>query len=100
MLGTYSWVVYSQKMWTQAYQRLETLQIHERQLTTTNETLKHRALRQAEQPNMGLVPLNPAEAVVLPSAPPSAVSAANTANANSSQLSTQNELANTTPLGY
>lgn len=100
MLGTYSWVVYSQKMWTQAYRRLETLQIHERQLTTTNETLKHQALRQAQQPNMGLVPLNPAEAVVLPSTPPRSVSATNTATSNSSQLSDQNELANTTPLGY
>ena len=96
MLGTYSWVVFSQKLWTEAYRRLETLQIYERQLTTTNETLKNQAVRQSQQPSMGLVPPNPAETIVLPPAPPHTLSTATSPHL----LPPQTGIDNSIPLGY
>jgi hypothetical protein len=69
MLSVYSWTVYSQKMWSQAYRKLEILQRHERQLTTTSEVLKNKIALQAEQPVTNLVPPNPAVAIFLQPAP-------------------------------
>jgi len=69
MLSVYSWTVYSQKMWSQAYRKLEILQRHERQLTTTSEVLKNKMALQAEQPVTNLVPPNPAVAIFLQPAP-------------------------------
>lgn len=65
MLSVYGWSVYSQYRWNQAYHRLETLQLYERQLMSTNEKLKHNLALQAQQPEMGLVPPLPEEAIVL-----------------------------------
>lgn len=69
MLAAYSWTVYSQQRWNQAYRKLETLQLHERQLVTTNEVLKNQMAQQAQQPDAGLIPPDPATAIVLQAAP-------------------------------
>ncbi|WP_250125559.1 hypothetical protein [Chroococcidiopsis sp. CCMEE 29] len=69
MLAVYSWTAYSQQKWSQAYRKLETLQLHERQLMTSSEVLKNQMAQQALQPSTGLVPANPAEAIVLQPAP-------------------------------
>ncbi len=65
MLVVYGWTMYSQQKWNQAYKHLETLQLHERQLMSTNEVLKNKLALQAQQPDIGLVPPDPAEAIVL-----------------------------------
>jgi hypothetical protein len=41
-LVVYGWTVYSQELWGQGYRRLQNLQLYERQLTTTNATLKNK----------------------------------------------------------
>lgn len=69
MVMVYGWTAYSQKMWSQAYSKLKTLQHHERQLTTTNEMLKNKMALQAEQSATGLVPPNPASMLFLQPAP-------------------------------
>lgn len=65
MLSVYGWSVYSQYRWNQAYRKLETLQLYERQLMSNNERLKQDLALQAQQPEMGLVPPLPEEAIVL-----------------------------------
>jgi hypothetical protein len=65
MLGVYGWTVYSQQKWSQAYRELKTLQLYERQLTSTSEVLKNKLALQAQQPDLGFVPPNPSEAIVL-----------------------------------
>lgn len=99
MVAVYSCSAYFEKMWNQARRQLEILQVHERQLTTTNEALKNQMGRQAQQPNTGLVPPNPAETIVLQPAPPrppnAAESASSTAN-SAAQTAKTTEI----PLGY
>lgn len=68
MLSVYSWTVYSQKMWNQSYQKLETLQRYERQLTATSEVLKNKMAVQAEQPITNLTLPNPTQTIFLQSA--------------------------------
>lgn len=65
MLLVYGATVYTQQKWSQEYRKLENLQRHERQLITTNESLKNQMATEAETPATGLVPPNPAEAIVL-----------------------------------
>lgn len=65
VLIVYGWSVYSQKKWSQDYGRLKSLQIYEQQLTRTNEVLKNQLANQAQQPEMGLVPPDPAAAIIL-----------------------------------
>lgn len=65
VLIIYGWSVYSQKKWNQDYGRLKSLQIYEQQLTRANEVLKNQLANQAQQPDMGLVPPDPAAAIVL-----------------------------------
>ncbi len=69
MLSVYSWTVYSQKMWSNSYRKLDILQRHERQLTTTSEVLKNKMASQAEQPITNLVTPNPVLAIFLQPAP-------------------------------
>ncbi len=67
-LTVYSWTVYTQQQWSQEYRKLETLQRHERHLTTTNETLKDQLAQQAENPETGLVTPTTANTIYLPPA--------------------------------
>ncbi|WP_009632785.1 hypothetical protein [Synechocystis sp. PCC 7509] len=69
-LLTYSFTVYLQQQWAREFRKLESLQRHERQLTTTNEVLKNQLATQAEQPSTGLVPPNPADAIILKTSSP------------------------------
>lgn len=99
MLTVYSLTVYFQQMWSQEYQQLESLQRHERQLTTTNEVLKNQMALQAQQPTMGLVPSNPATAIFLSPAPQRPLPAPESvlpANKPSGQTKQQTPI----PLGY
>lgn len=66
VLIIYGWSVYSQKKWSQDYGRLKSLQVYEQQLTRANEVLKNQLANQAQQPDMELVPPDPAAAIVLP----------------------------------
>ena len=64
-LIVYGWTVYSQEVWSQGYRRLQNLQRRERQLTTTNATLKYRMAEEAERPTTGLVSPTPARTIFL-----------------------------------
>ena len=77
MLSVYGWTVYSQRMWSQAYRKLETLQRNERQLTTANEVLKNHIALQAEQPNTELMPPTSAALIFLQPPPQLPAVAAN-----------------------
>lgn len=68
-LTVYGWTMYAQSSWAESYQRLETLRHQEQQLKITNEVLKHKIAEQATHPDSGLVPLNSAEQIFLPSTP-------------------------------
>lgn len=96
MLSVYSWTVYSQKMWSQSYRKLVTLQRHERQLTATSEVLKNKMALQAEQPITNLVPPNPTEAIFLPIAPQRPNQAASTLLTTDAKTKQPNQI----PLGY
>ncbi|MEH2286153.1 hypothetical protein [Nostoc sp.] len=67
-LAVYAWTVYSQELWGQSYRRLQSLQRHERLLTTTNATLKNKMANEAEQPTAGLVSPTPERVIFLPPA--------------------------------
>ena len=92
-LGLYGWTVYCQQLWGQSYHKLVTLQRHERQLTTTSEVLKNQMALQAEQPDTGLVPSSPTQAIFLQPAPqlPAAIAKAGILG---------NKAADQTPMGY
>ncbi|WP_414551930.1 hypothetical protein [Anabaena sp. CCY 0017] len=96
-LCVYGGTVYSQKLWSQGYNRLQDLHLHERQLTTTNATLKNKMAEEAEQETGGLVSPTPARTIFLPITSPSYSS-------DTIPLSTQPNLEtekNTpSPLGY
>jgi hypothetical protein len=64
-LIVYGWTVYSQELWGQGYRRLQNLQRRERQLTTTNATLKYKMAEEAERPITGLVSPTPARTIFL-----------------------------------
>lgn len=67
VLVVYGWTVYAQERWGQNYRRLQNLQRYERQMTTTNATLKNKMAEEAENSNIGLVSPSPANTVFLPS---------------------------------
>jgi hypothetical protein len=69
-LVVYGWTVYSQELWSQGYRRLQSLQLHERHLITTNATLKNKMADEAEKQASGLVSPTPARTIFLPSASP------------------------------
>lgn len=94
-LITYAWTVYTQQLWSREYQKLETLQRHERQMTAASESLKNQLAQQAERPGTGLVSPNPANTIFLPPAPQRQSPAPSTpAAAPKPQLSPE------MPLGY
>ena len=73
-LFVYGWIVYSQQLWSQEYNRLQNLKLYERQLTTTNATLKNKMAEEAEEEGTGLVSPTPARTIFLPAASPSSSS--------------------------
>lgn len=94
-LVVYGWTVYSQQLWNQSFRKLQDLQHHERQLTTTNEVLKEKMAQEAQQPAAGLGSPTPTETIFLPTASvgPNPVSPNTTPNSET-QLQTAN------PVGY
>jgi hypothetical protein len=55
-LGVYSWSVYSQQQWGQAYRRLEHLRRNERQLISGSEMIKNQIAGQVNPADLGLAP--------------------------------------------
>jgi len=92
-LTIYSWTVYTQQQWTKEYRKLETLQRHERQLTTTNAVIKDQLAQQAENPATGLVTPTAGNTIFLPPAPQRQAQTIPTSTA-------EPESKATTPLGY
>ncbi|MEC4986725.1 MAG: hypothetical protein SAJ37_23145 [Oscillatoria sp. PMC 1068.18] len=90
----YAWTVYTQQQWSKEYKKLETLQRNERQLTTTNESLKSQLAEQAETPESGLVPPNPKNTIFLTPTPEQS-SFIDTETGNQESREKTN-----TPLGY
>jgi hypothetical protein len=68
-LSTYSAIVYSQKLWNREYQKLQTLQRQEREVTTAGELLKNQLAETAITPNQGLVAPTPQNSLFLEPAP-------------------------------
>ena len=62
-LGVYAWTVYAPTLWSREFSKLKTLQRNERQLTASNESLKHKMAEQAEQPGSGLTLPNPHQSI-------------------------------------
>jgi hypothetical protein len=71
-LVVYGLTVYSQDSWGQGYRKLQNFQLYERQLTTTNASLKNQMAEEAEKQTSGLVSPTPARTLFLPTSPPSA----------------------------
>lgn len=66
----YGWTVYAQKLWSQEYRKLETLQRTERELIAANEAFKNHIARQAERSDSGLVVRGAENTIFLQPAPP------------------------------
>ncbi|MEA5516087.1 hypothetical protein [Nodularia sp. UHCC 0506] len=96
-LCVYGGTVYSQKQWSQGYNRLQELQLHERYLTTTNAILKNKMAEEAEQVTSGLVSPTPAKTIFLPTAPPFYSSDSTPVNKQPNLATQQNT---PLPLGY
>lgn len=99
MLTVYGRSVYRHYTWNQANNKLETLQLYERQLMSNNEILKDRLALQAQQPETGLVPPNAEETIVLQPAVGRSVPA-NKSIQMTSNLSVKNHKLTNIPLGY
>jgi len=72
----YGWTVYTQQLWSQQFQRMETLQRQERQLMAADEVLKNDLAQQALNPTSGLAPADLNSTVFLdapPELPPEAI---------------------------
>ncbi|HLO86132.1 MAG TPA: hypothetical protein VK203_14145 [Nostocaceae cyanobacterium] len=94
-LMVYGWTVYSQELWSQAYRRLQNLQRYERQLTTTNATLKSKMAEEGEKATTELVSPSPEGTIFLPPASHSSQPASSLPAPNS-ETQQQSPL----PLGY
>ncbi|MFN6487234.1 MULTISPECIES: hypothetical protein [unclassified Nostoc] len=94
-LAVYGWTVYSQELWGQSYRRLQSLQRHERMLTTTNATLTNKLANEAEQPTTGLVSPTPEGMIFLPPASQSPKPASPNTTPNS-----ETQPQTLSPLGY
>lgn len=92
-LTVYGLTVSCGQQWSRDYNRLQSLQRYERQLRVANEMLKNQMAEQAEDPDTGLVPQNPANTIFLPPASERLSSAISPVPAT-----TADKL--TTPLGY
>ena len=62
-LTVYGWTVYAQQLWSQNSRKLQELQRQERQITTTNETIKNKMAKEAEKPTAGLVAPTPGRTI-------------------------------------
>lgn len=99
-LGVYGWTVYTQQSWGRSYRNLETLQRHERQLTTTNETIKNDLAQQAEAPEMGLVNPDPNTTIFLKPSATNFNSSPSSAKEKESSSTSESEVSDSIPLGY
>lgn len=54
-LGVYGWSVYTQQLWNQSYQDLQSLQRSERELITSNGLITNELAEKAESGSAGLV---------------------------------------------
>ncbi len=70
-LTLYALTVYGQQQWNQEYQKLETLRLREQQLSAASEVMKNQLAIEAENPQTGLAPQNPADLIFLERAPES-----------------------------
>jgi hypothetical protein len=61
----YSWSVYSQQQWGQAYQRLDQLRRSERQLVAGSEMMKNDIAQQIDPADLGLAPQRPDNVIFL-----------------------------------
>ena len=68
-IATYGWTVWVPNIWSQEYRKMRTLERQERQLTQTNEAMKHQLSQQAER--SGLLPVNPHQSIFLSPPTPS-----------------------------
>ena len=68
-LASYAAIVYSQQLWNQEYQKLQSLQRKERELTTAEELLKNKLAETAITPNQGLITPSPDNNLFLEAAP-------------------------------
>lgn len=94
-LFVYGWIVYSQQMWSQGYNRLQNLKLYERQLTTTNATLKNKMAEEAQEAS-GLVSPTPARTIFLPASP----SFSSPATQPRTPINLKKQQNSTLPLGY
>jgi hypothetical protein len=102
-LSLYGLTVYGKQRWSQEYQKLETLRLREQQFSAASEVLKHHLAKEAENPEMGLIPIgltpqNPAAAIFLPPVPETRSPLG--AQAPSSEPVLKDRAAVETPLGY
>jgi len=98
-LTIYSWTVYSQRLWSQEYRKLENLQRQERQLSAASELLKKQMAQEAENPHSGLVPQKPEHIVFLAPAPPRPAPAS-AISPNRDRQTNHRAINHSTPLGY
>lgn len=68
-LASYAAIVYSQQLWNQEYQKLQSLQRKERELTTAEELLKNQLAETAITLNQGLITPTPENNLFLEAAP-------------------------------
>lgn len=95
-LSSYAAIVYSQQQWNQEYQKLQSLQRKERELTTAGEERKNQLAETAETENQGLIPPTPENNLFLEAAPQRPA----TKSARSSVKSAPTPTTYPTPLGY
>ena len=98
-LGVYGWTVYTQQSWGKSYRYLESLQRNERELITTNETIKNNFAIEAEKPEMGLVDPNVNTTIFLNPAPDQ-LNISESSSDEGKQKALEGVLYNSTPLGY
>lgn len=65
-VGLYACTVYNQKVWGDAYAKLDRLQDDERGFVTNNESLKQQFIEQSETPETELVTPKPEHNVFVP----------------------------------
>ncbi|AFZ31406.1 hypothetical protein Glo7428_2911 [Gloeocapsa sp. PCC 7428] len=98
VLALYTGTIYSQRKWYQSYEKRENLQRQERQITTAIEVLKNKMAQQAEQPETGLLPADPTQAIFLKPAPQRPARPVETIVSATSM--TRKSSHDTTPVGY
>lgn len=95
-LASYAAIVYSQQLWNQEYQKLQSLQRKERELTTAEELLKNQLAETAITPNQGLTSPTPENNLFLEAAPQRPA----IKNTNSPGKPSPSNQHSPTPLGY